>query len=157
MNKNQYILILSLFVVVLFSGCETETEKKSLFDNRWNNQLDKTRYIDCYEIADDKIVYTSINYDVYNYVLFINGYFDTYSNAITENHQFIDDYNLTNIALDKNETFNAYKITHFNTFTNKSFVTLKKENFGTYEVNTNYCIINAELKNCKTYFYMRYE
>ena len=151
--KKYFMFLIVSLMSIIFIGCSDEqTDTNS--PTQWGGD-GTAKYYDYYEIANNTIVHTSINDDPYNYSMLINGYLNSDTNYITMNNQFIDDYNLTNIALDKNETFNAWKTSYFNTFTNKSMTTTHKEYFGLYELSTNYCVINSDVENCKTYIYIR--
>ena len=150
----QLIFLILLFTII-FTGCGNETNNKYP-TSQWGGDATQ-KYYDYYEIADGTIVHTSINDEIYNYSALVQGYLGNNGNNISTHTQIINDYNLTNAVLNKNETFNAFKTDYFNTFTNKSMTTINKEYFGLYELTTNYCVINSDLKNCKTYIYLRSE
>jgi hypothetical protein len=136
-----------LFIIFSFIACTSSDD--SSYD------YNQSEYYDYYEIANNQIVYTSINDGIGNYSGIINGFSNT-NDALTINTLQIDNYNLINTALDINETFNASKFIQYNATTNRHLSITYKENFGKYELSTDYCLINYDIDNCKTYIYIRH-
>lgn len=154
LTLKKIIKILSICLLAFtFIACQNnQNEIKP--QSQWGEYQGEIFY-DYYEIADDEIVHTSIN-DTYNALNFQASYINNSAEYMTFNSLIIDEYNLQNKALDKNETFMAQKNSRFNTFTNKSLTTISKANYGTYEMSANYCVINSDIDNCKTYIYYRH-
>lgn len=151
MKKYIYLLLTAL----LFVGCGSEdTQSSAITDIIKSTEpyfsLDSVTY-DYYEIANDTILHTSINTDIVNVsrLVVVNEDYQ----FITEHKEFIDDYTISNKALDINETANIYKENILNTLSNKSFHKIYKYGYGLYEIKTNYCIINTDVAECNTYVY----
>jgi hypothetical protein len=143
-------ILSSLVVTVIFIGCGNGST--TLDDNDF-----KTLYYDYYEIADDKIVYTKINEDPINVVYLENSYISSGTNYLVMHEEYFENYNLVNTALDKNDTLSGWKVDYLNTFTNKTLSSFIKDNYGLYQLTTNFCTINSAIPNCKTVIYARYE
>jgi len=145
-------IIFITIITILFIGCGSESKREV---TQWGGDPYAVKVIDYYEISNDVILHTSINDEYYNYSMLVRGYMNSEIDSISSNSHFIEDYNLTNVGLGKDETFYAWNFYHYNTFTNKSLTTVTKEYFGLYEVITNYCLINHNDANCSTYIYFR--
>lgn len=139
-----------MVVTVLLGGCGSESN--SQFDNDF-----KTLYYDYYEIANDKIVYTKINENPINVVYLENSYLSSGTNYLVMHEEYFENFNLVNTTLDKNETITGWKVDYLNTFTNKTLSSFIKDNYGLYQLTTNFCTINSTIENCKTVIYARYE
>ncbi len=147
----KYIFI--LFIIVNFVAC-TSSENSNYTQDKFTN-YNNIEYFDYYEISNNEIIYTSINDSLQNYASIISGFSNT-NDALTIHTIEIDDYNLTNVALDINETFNTRKLLQYNATTNNHMSITYKENYGRYELYLDYCLINSDIDNCKTYIYIRH-
>lgn len=143
------IFILQITALAFIFGCGQENAQNSELSRYYSR--DPLIY-DYYEIANGTIVYTGINVDYYN----ISRLYPLYGNDdVSENNFFQNDYNMTNVPLNIDEKFDAYKTNILNLRTNSSISKLYKKDYGLIEIKTNYCVLNPNLQKCETYVYTR--
>jgi hypothetical protein len=140
-----------MFVIAfIFSGCGDSSDESSPLDQYSDYFSTDPKTYDYYEIADGEILHTDINTDYVN----VARVYDFYnSRHMTEYKRFVENYHISNEALNIDRYEDVYIENYLDLETDNGYSTIHIYGYGLYEIKTNYCIVNTDVDNCNTYIY----